>query len=72
MSDRETFVVGDRVTVRTSVLDPVELTLHSHAVITDLEDHADGTRYLVGHPPAGRRYGPYAAARLARGWANGR
>jgi hypothetical protein len=72
MSNRETLAVGDLVTVWTYDRDPIEITVHTHAVITDLEDHPDGTRYLVGHPPARRRFGPYSAARLVRGWGNSR
>ncbi|GID94681.1 hypothetical protein ACFQFC_13560 [Amorphoplanes digitatis] len=67
-----TLAVGDRVTVQTANFDPVELTVHSHAVVTDIEDDPGGPRYLVGHPPADRRYGPYPAARLTRGWEAGR
>jgi len=64
-ADQRTFAVGDRVTVQTSNFDPVEITVHSHAVVLDV---VDGAGYVVGHPPAVRRYGPYPAARLTRGW----
>lgn len=55
---------GDRVTVVTTPSDPIEITVHSHAVITGVEPGG----YIVGHPPAVRRFGPYPAARLRRGW----
>ncbi|MEU7904088.1 hypothetical protein [Actinoplanes sp. NPDC049118] len=60
--------IGDRVKVQTSVDDPIEIDVHRHAVILDVEDAPGGPRYVVGHPPAGRRFGPYPAARLTRGW----
>lgn len=56
--------VGDQVTVRTTLTDPVELFHHSHAVITAVTDEG----YIVGHPPAQRRYGPYPESRFIRGW----
>jgi hypothetical protein len=61
----EELAVGDRVTVRPSDSDPIEITLHRHAFITDILDAA----YMVGHPGmSGRRYGPYSDAQLVRGW----
>lgn len=60
--------VGDRVTVRTTDADPIEIILHRHAVITDVRP-ADGPAYMVGHPwMSNRRYGPYPDDRLVRGW----
>ncbi|MET8150145.1 hypothetical protein ACIBSW_08495 [Actinoplanes sp. NPDC049668] len=59
--------VGDRVTVRIRDRDPIELTVHRHAVIPDVAFGPGGDRSVVGHPPAARRYGPYPADRLARG-----
>jgi hypothetical protein len=63
-----TLEVGDHVTVETSALDPVEISVHRHAVIVSVE--ADG--YMVGHPPAGRRFGPFPETRLTRGWETAR
>lgn len=60
--------IGHHVTVLTAPDDPIEITVHASAVITGVA--ADG--YLVGHPPATRRYGPYAADRLRAGWCNER
>lgn len=64
--------VGDHVTVTVSPLDPVEITVHTHAIVTQVEDGPDGTLYVVGHPPAQRRYGPYPAHRLLAGWVKSR
>jgi hypothetical protein len=64
--------VGDPVTVAIAPDDPIEITVHSHAIITQVEDHPDGLRYEVGHPPATRRYGPYRAERLTNGWVTSR
>jgi hypothetical protein len=60
--------VGDRVTVTTQPEDPVELIQHRHAVIVAVEPAADGPQYMVGHPPARRRFGPYPEGRLTPGW----
>lgn len=50
----EPLAVGDRVTVRTFDSDPIEISLHRHAVITA----ADCGAYMVGHPGMSeRRYG---------------
>jgi hypothetical protein len=61
----ERLTVGDRVTVRTSDSDPIEISLHRHAVVIA----ADGGAFMVGHPGMSqRRYGPYSDAQLVRGW----
>lgn len=60
--------VGDRVTVTTHLDDPVELIQHRHAVIIAVEPAADGRQYMIGHPPAPRRFGPYPEDRLVLGW----
>lgn len=63
---------GDRVTVRATDADPLEITLHRHAVVTDVrpaDDPTGSATYLVGHPwMSKRRYGPYREDQLARGW----
>jgi len=63
--------VGDRVTVKPEPTDPVEITVHSHAVVVSVHDGPVGRFYEVGHPPAIRRYGPYPADRLTAGWVAG-
>lgn len=60
--------VGDRVTVTTRPEDPIEITVHTHAVVVDVEDRPDGAHYHVGHPPAPGCFGPYPEGRLTRGW----
>lgn len=65
-----TMHVGDRVTVRFGRYDDplpldIEMILHPHAVIVAVEP---GPSYVVGHPPAAGRHGPYTADRLMPGW----
>jgi hypothetical protein len=64
--------VGDRVTLRPTDSDPIEISLHRHAVITavhEAQEGAAGPMYTLGHPGwSERRYGPYSEARLIRGW----
>lgn len=71
MSQRD-LAVGDPVTVRTTDRDPIEISLHHHAFVTEVrpaQESAPGTTYMVGHPGLSeRRYGPYGADRLERGW----
>lgn len=71
MSPRD-LAVGDPVTVRTTDRDPVEISLHRHAVVTEVRPASappGGAAYMVGHPDlSDRRYGPYGPDRLERGW----
>jgi hypothetical protein len=60
--------VGDRITIDIQPDDPVELVNHRHAVIVAIERTADGPRYVIGHPPAPRRFGPFPASRFVLGW----
>lgn len=64
--------IGAHVTVLAHDTDPIEIILHRHAVITDVnpaDTSAQGPTYLVGHPWASRRrYGPYSKERLIHGW----
>lgn len=65
------FEVGDRITLCSTTADPIEITLHRHAVVTEVcpADSGGDVTYLVGHPwMSSRRYGPYPEERLIRGW----
>ncbi len=67
------FVVGARVTVKTTDTDPVHLVIHPHVLITRVVDGPAGPIYLVEHvdQPASFRpqaFGPYPANALELGW----
>lgn len=61
-----TFAVGTKVTVITTPADPIELCLHPHTIVAEVE----GRTYLVEHPGGfrPRRFGPFDEDRLIAGW----
>jgi hypothetical protein len=68
------FVIGAKVTVKTTDADPVHLVVHPHVVIATVLDRPGGPAYLVEHidQPAAfrpRRFGPFSADALTLGWA---
>jgi hypothetical protein len=68
------FVIGAKVTVKTTDSDPVHLVVHPHVGIAAVLDGPGGPAYLVEHvdqPVAfrPRRFGPFSADALTLGWA---
>ncbi|AGL13894.1 hypothetical protein [Actinoplanes sp. N902-109] len=63
------YKIGDRVTVTPRLDDPLELTLHTHVVVVDVQRNKVGSPlYAVGHPGLKRRYEWYMEYSLAPGW----
>jgi hypothetical protein len=72
MTSERTLSVGDRVTVKTTSADPIELVCHAHCLVMQVQEDETapgGAVYLIGHAvPGARRYGPFSADKLTDGW----
>jgi hypothetical protein len=66
-----TYRVGDLVTVRATIEDPIVIELGPHVEIAEVIGGPSGPSYMVAHGGSRRRegtYGPYPDEKLIRGW----